>query len=31
MIEVPINKLLFFDLETVGVEKDYTTLNKKKP
>ena len=31
MIEVPLNKLLFFDLETVGVEKDYTTLNNKNP
>ena len=31
MIDVPLNKLLFFDLETVGVEKDYTTLNKKNP
>ena len=29
MLEIPINKLLFFDLETVGVEKDYTTLNEK--
>ena len=31
MIDVPLNKLLFFDLETVGVEKDYTTLNNKNP
>lgn len=31
MIDVPLNKLLFFDLETVGVEKDYTTLNGKNP
>jgi len=31
MIDVPLNKLLFFDLETVGVEKDYTTLNEKNP
>jgi|TARA_R110000868_G_scaffold388648_1_gene657657 hypothetical protein len=31
MIDVPINKLLFFDLETVGIEKDYTTLNEKNP
>jgi hypothetical protein len=31
MIEVPLNKLLFFDLETVGIEKDYTTLNNKNP
>lgn len=31
MIDVPKNKLLFFDLETVGIEKDYTTLNEKNP
>lgn len=31
MIEVSKNKLLFFDLETVGIEKDYTTLNEKNP
>ena len=31
MIDVPLNKLLFFDLETVGIEKDYTTLNNKNP
>jgi len=31
MIDVPLNKLLFFDLETVGIEKDYTTLNQKNP
>lgn len=31
MIDVSKNKLLFFDLETVGVEKDYTTLNEKNP
>jgi hypothetical protein len=31
MIDVPLNKLLFFDLETVGIEKDYTTLNDKNP
>ena len=31
MIDVPLNKLLFFDLETVGLEKDFTTLNDKNP
>ena len=31
MIDVSKNKLLFFDLETVGIEKDYTTLNEKNP
>jgi hypothetical protein len=29
MIKTSINKLLFFDLETVGVEKDFKTLKKK--
>lgn len=31
MINVPLNKLLFFDLETVGVEKDLPTLRKNRP
>jgi len=31
MINVNLNKLLFFDLETVGIEKDYTTLCEKNP
>ena len=31
MINISKNKLLFFDLETVGIEKDYTTLNEKNP
>jgi DNA polymerase elongation subunit (family B) len=28
MIDIPKTKLLFFDLETVGVEKDYPTLKE---
>ena len=31
MIDLPLNKLLFFDLETVGVEKDLPTLRKNRP
>ena len=31
MIDLPLNKLLFFDLETVGVEKDLPTLKKNRP
>lgn len=31
MINIPINKLLFFDLETVGVEKDLPTLEMNNP
>jgi predicted PolB exonuclease-like 3'-5' exonuclease len=31
MFDISINKLLFFDLETAGVEKDYTTLLEKNP
>jgi DNA polymerase elongation subunit (family B) len=31
MINIPISKLLFFDLETVGVEKDLPTLEKNNP
>lgn len=31
MINLPLNKLLFFDLETVGIEKDLPTLKKNKP
>lgn len=31
MINVPKTKLLFFDLETVGIEQDYKTLKKNKP
>jgi predicted PolB exonuclease-like 3'-5' exonuclease len=31
MFDISKNKLLFFDLETVGVERDYTTLEKNNP
>jgi len=31
MINTPINKLLFFDLETVGIEKDLPTLRENRP
>ena len=31
MINLPLNKLLFFDLETVGIEKDLPTLKKNRP
>ena len=31
MINVPKTKLLFFDLETVGIEQDFNTLKKNKP
>ena len=31
MIDIPLNKLLFFDLETVGIEKDLPTLKKNRP
>lgn len=31
MIDTPLNKLLFFDLETVGIEKDLPTLKKYRP
>jgi len=31
MIDLPLNKLLFFDLETVGIEKDLPTLKKNRP
>lgn len=31
MINIPLNKLLFFDLETVGIEKDLPTLKKNRP
>ena len=31
MINVPKTKLLFFDLETVGIEPDFKTLKKNRP
>lgn len=31
MINYPKTKLLFFDLETVGIEKDFSTLKENKP
>ena len=31
MINLPKTKLLFFDLETVGIEQDFKTLKKNKP
>jgi hypothetical protein len=31
MINLPITKILFLDIETVGIEKDYDTCLKKRP
>lgn len=31
MINVPLDKILFIDIETVGIESDYPTLEKKNP
>jgi hypothetical protein len=31
MIRVPINKLLFVDIETVGIAPDFETLEKLYP
>lgn len=31
MINVPKTKLLFFDIETVGIEEDFKTLKKSRP
>ena len=31
MITQSINKILFFDIETVGITKDYTELGEKYP
>jgi 3'-5' exonuclease len=31
MINVPLDKILFIDIETVGIEADYPTLEKKNP
>ena len=31
MINVPLDKILFIDIETVGIETDYPTLEKKNP
>lgn len=31
MINIPKTKLLFFDLETVGIEENFETLKKNKP
>ena len=31
MIKIPITKILFLDIETVGIEKDYDTCLQKKP
>ena len=31
MIRIPITKILFLDIETVGIEKDYDTCLEKRP
>lgn len=31
MIKIPITKILFLDIETVGIEKDYDSCREKKP
>lgn len=31
MINIPLNKLLFIDIETVGIEKDWDSFKKNKP
>jgi hypothetical protein len=31
MIKIPLTKILFLDIETVGIEKDYDTCLKKRP
>ena len=31
MIQVPLTKLLFFDIETVGLYKDYNGLEQNHP
>ncbi len=31
MIETPINKILFIDIETVGICKDWTTCQQTNP
>jgi predicted PolB exonuclease-like 3'-5' exonuclease len=31
MINVPLDKILFIDIETVGIEADYPSLEKKNP
>ncbi len=31
MIQVPLTKLLFFDIETVGLYKDYSGLEENHP
>ena len=31
MINVPLDKILFIDIDTVGIESDYPTLEKKNP
>jgi len=31
MIQPQISKVLFFDIETVGITKDYETLEKEYP
>ena len=31
MIKTPLTKILFLDIETVGIEKDYDTCLKKRP
>ena len=31
MINLPITKILFLDIETVGIERDYDTCKEKKP
>jgi 3'-5' exonuclease len=31
MIELPLSKILFIDIETVGIEKDWESMEKKRP
>ena len=31
MIKIPLTKILFLDIETVGIEKDYDTCLEKRP
>ena len=31
MIKIPITKILFLDIETVGIEKDFDTCVKNHP
>ena len=31
MIELPLSKILFIDIETVGIEKDWESMERKRP